>query len=90
MSAPVSSGFRFAIDRGGTFTDVYAELPDDVGGGHVVMKLLSESPAYPDAPREGIRRVLRAHPPPGAAAPAEDAMCGAAAAAAAGVRWARR
>jgi len=20
-------GFRFAIDRGGTFTDVYAELP---------------------------------------------------------------
>jgi hypothetical protein len=21
------SGFKFAIDRGGTFTDVYAELP---------------------------------------------------------------
>jgi N-methylhydantoinase A/oxoprolinase/acetone carboxylase beta subunit len=51
-------GFQFAIDRGGTFTDVYAEFP---GGGHVVLKLLSESPAYPDAPREGIRRVLAVH-----------------------------
>jgi hypothetical protein len=50
--------FRFAIDRGGTFTDVYAEM--DVLGpdGRVesvspcVIKLLSEDPAnYPDAPR---------------------------------------
>eukprot|EP00056_Hartaetosiga_gracilis_P003386 m.63374 g.63374 ORF g.63374 m.63374 type:complete len:1263 (+) comp11434_c0_seq3:73-3861(+) len=47
--------FRFAIDRGGTFTDVYAELPD---GTATVTKLLSEDPAYPDAPREGIRRIL--------------------------------
>lgn len=47
--------FKFSIDRGGTFTDVYAETPD----GFRVVKLLSVDPAnYPDAPREGIRRVL--------------------------------
>ncbi|KAJ1634530.1 Hydantoinase/oxoprolinase N-terminal region-domain-containing protein [Pavlovales sp. CCMP2436] len=49
--------FRFCIDRGGTFTDVYAEVP--VPPGHVVLKLLSEDPgSYADAPTEGIRRVL--------------------------------
>eukprot|EP00039_Didymoeca_costata_P007096 m.96244 g.96244 ORF g.96244 m.96244 type:complete len:1284 (-) comp13538_c0_seq1:326-4177(-) len=49
--------FRFAIDRGGTFTDIYAECP---GGKVHVMKLLSEDPDnYPDAPREGIRRILQ-------------------------------
>ena len=48
--------FKFCIDRGGTFTDVYAELPD---GGVRTLKLLSEDPSnYPDAPREGIRRVM--------------------------------
>jgi len=48
--------FRFAIDRGGTFTDVYALCP---GNKARVMKLLSVDPAnYPDAPREGIRRIL--------------------------------
>ncbi len=47
--------FKFAIDRGGTFTDVYAECP---GGKVKVMKLLSEDPAYPDAPTEAIRRIL--------------------------------
>ena len=50
-------GFRFAIDRGGTFTDVYAEVPGEPG--FRVVKLLSEDPAnYADAPREGIRRIL--------------------------------
>ena len=50
--------FRFAIDRGGTFTDVYAECPD---GSTRVMKLLSEDPEnYEDAPREAIRRILQA------------------------------
>jgi 5-oxoprolinase (ATP-hydrolysing) len=34
--------FRFAIDRGGTFTDVYAECP---GGKVCVLKLLSQDPA---------------------------------------------
>ncbi|CAI5715102.1 unnamed protein product [Hyaloperonospora brassicae] len=59
--------FRFAIDRGGTFTDVYAEMDVLDAQGTVidvrptVIKLLSEDPAnYPDAPREGIRRVLEA------------------------------
>ena len=53
---PETGKFRFSIDRGGTFTDVYAECPD---GKVRVMKLLSEDPAnYPDAPREAIRRIL--------------------------------
>jgi len=48
--------FKFAIDRGGTFTDVYSVCPD---GRERVLKLLSEDPSnYPDAPREGIRRIL--------------------------------
>ncbi|KAK7866095.1 hypothetical protein R5R35_011613 [Gryllus longicercus] len=48
--------FQFAIDRGGTFTDIYAKCPS---GKIRVMKLLSVDPAnYPDAPREGIRRIL--------------------------------
>ncbi|XP_049939893.1 5-oxoprolinase [Schistocerca serialis cubense] len=52
----VNNKFRFAIDRGGTFTDIYAKCP---GGKIRVMKLLSVDPAnYPDAPREGIRRIL--------------------------------
>jgi 5-oxoprolinase (ATP-hydrolysing) len=54
MTAP---SFRFSIDRGGTFTDVYAEVPGEPG--FRVVKLLSEDPQnYPDAPREGIRRIL--------------------------------
>ncbi|KAJ5806852.1 hypothetical protein N7474_010444 [Penicillium riverlandense] len=49
-------GVRIAIDRGGTFTDVWASLP---GKPDVVLKLLSVDPAnYADAPTEGIRRVL--------------------------------
>lgn len=54
--------FRFSIDRGGTFTDIYCEVLDrDLQ--HVintrVVKLLSEDPAnYRDAPTEGIRRIL--------------------------------
>ena len=49
--------FRFSVDRGGTFTDIYAEVPGEPG--FRVIKLLSEDPRnYPDAPREGIRRIL--------------------------------
>ncbi|XP_018428770.1 PREDICTED: 5-oxoprolinase isoform X1 [Nanorana parkeri] len=52
----VPEKFQFAIDRGGTFTDVFARCP---GGKVRVMKLLSEDPAnYQDAPTEGIRRIL--------------------------------
>ncbi|OON22499.1 hydantoinase/oxoprolinase, partial [Opisthorchis viverrini] len=48
--------YKFAIDRGGTFTDVYAECPD--GRVHV-MKLLSEDPGhYLDASLEAIRRIM--------------------------------
>jgi 5-oxoprolinase (ATP-hydrolysing) len=49
--------FRFCIDRGGTFTDIYAEVPGRSEG--CVMKLLSVDPSnYDDAPIEGIRRIL--------------------------------
>lgn len=52
----MTSKFKFAIDRGGTFTDVYAKCPD---GSERVLKLLSVDPAnYSDAPREGIRRII--------------------------------
>uniref|UniRef100_A0A7S2S486 5-oxoprolinase n=1 Tax=Eucampia antarctica TaxID=49252 RepID=A0A7S2S486_9STRA len=51
--------FHFSIDRGGTFTDVHCVLPD---GRELVTKLLSEDPDnYPDAPTEGIRRLLQEH-----------------------------
>lgn len=49
--------YRFAIDRGGTFTDVLCLCPD--GRTVRTLKLLSEDPdRYADAPREGIRRLL--------------------------------
>jgi 5-oxoprolinase (ATP-hydrolysing) len=47
----------FAIDRGGTFTDVVAVLPQ---GEVTTTKVLSVSPLYADAPSEGIRHVLAA------------------------------
>ncbi len=51
-------GWSFAIDRGGTFTDVVAHHSD---GRVRVEKLLSENPdAYDDAALEGIRRILSA------------------------------
>lgn len=44
------------VDRGGTFTDVWAAIP---GQPDIVTKLLSVDPGnYIDAPAEGIRRVL--------------------------------
>jgi 5-oxoprolinase (ATP-hydrolysing) len=50
--------FSFSIDRGGTFTDVYAEVPDAQRPTRV-LKLLSVDPAnYNDAPREAIRRII--------------------------------
>ncbi|MEA3433545.1 MAG: hydantoinase/oxoprolinase N-terminal domain-containing protein, partial [Campylobacterota bacterium] len=46
---------KFSVDRGGTFTDIYAEHE----GHFYVEKLLSVDPQnYEDAPREGIRRLL--------------------------------
>jgi 5-oxoprolinase (ATP-hydrolysing) len=52
----VERSWTFAIDRGGTFTDVVARSP---GGALRVEKLLSENPGqYEDAALEAIRRVL--------------------------------
>ena len=48
-------GIRFAIDRGGTFTDCVGNF----NGEDVIIKLLSEDPGnYEDAPLEGIRRIM--------------------------------
>jgi 5-oxoprolinase (ATP-hydrolysing) len=52
----VERSWTFAIDRGGTFTDVVARSPD---GRLRVEKLLSENPGqYEDAALEAIRRIL--------------------------------
>src|SRR5690349_7110469 len=52
----MSQSWTFAIDRGGTFTDVVARSSE---GRLRVEKLLSEDPArYEDAALEAIRRVL--------------------------------
>lgn len=57
MGSSTAEKFRFCIDRGGTFTDIYAEVPGRREG--YVMKLLSVDPSnYDDAPIEGIRRIL--------------------------------
>ena len=54
----MTNGWSFAIDRGGTFTDVIARSPQ---GEVVVEKLLSENPGqYEDAALEAIRRILGA------------------------------
>ena len=58
--------WSFAIDRGGTFTDVIGRASD---GRETSLKLLSSSPAYTDAAVEGMRRILGAAP--GAPFPAE-------------------
>ncbi|KAF7490065.1 5-oxoprolinase [Sarcoptes scabiei] len=48
--------FRIAIDRGGTFTDVFAVCPNNR---IVTLKLLSQNPDhYADAPFEAIRQIL--------------------------------
>ncbi len=51
--------YRFAIDRGGTFTDVVAQVPS---GELVTTKLLSSDPAqYADAASEAVRRIVSEH-----------------------------
>ncbi|HYD27224.1 hydantoinase B/oxoprolinase family protein [Brevundimonas sp.] len=63
MSAPPTvdrNGWRFWIDRGGTFTDIVARAPD---GQVETRKLLSDNPEqYADAAVEGVRRILGAGP----------------------------
>ena len=58
-NAEKPAGWRFAIDRGGTFTDVVATTPD---GRLVTDKLLSEDPGrYDDAASEAVRRLMARH-----------------------------
>ena len=58
MNAPSTDGWRFWIDRGGTFTDIVARAPD---GRLETRKLLSDNPEqYADAAVEGVRRILAA------------------------------
>lgn len=53
------TAWRFAIDRGGTFTDVVATTPD---GDLVTEKLLSQNPGfYADAASEAVRRLMAQH-----------------------------
>ncbi len=47
--------WRFAVDQGGTFTDVIGLSPK---GSLHTQKLLSDSPRYESAPIEGIRSIL--------------------------------
>ncbi len=57
----MTGSYRFAIDRGGTFTDVVAQTPD---GEIVTTKLLSSNPEqYPDAASEAVQRLMREHGP---------------------------
>jgi 5-oxoprolinase (ATP-hydrolysing) len=52
-----SQGIRIAIDRGGTFTDAWADVPGRKE--HIVFKILSVCPEeYDDAPTECIRQIL--------------------------------
>jgi 5-oxoprolinase (ATP-hydrolysing) len=46
------TGWRFYVDRGGTFTDIVAQAPD---GTLSSLKLLSEDARFDDAALEGIR-----------------------------------
>ena len=56
MNKDNSNKFRFAIDRGGTFTDVFAITPDNRV---ITLKLLSENPQfYPDAPTHAIKKII--------------------------------
>ena len=53
----MTRAWRFAIDRGGTFTDIVAWADD---GEVRTLKLLSESASYDDAASEGVRRLIAA------------------------------
>ena len=65
MSGPLTGrGWRLAIDRGGTFTDIVAIDP---AGAVYAHKVLSRDPAHPgDAAVRGIEELLARHAPRGA------------------------
>ena len=60
--------WTFAIDRGGTFTDIVALNYDT--GQLIIHKLLSESSNYSDAVVQGIREVIGT--PPNSPVPPEQ------------------
>lgn len=54
-----SMSIKIAIDRGGTFTDCIGNPGTGKAEDDVILKILSVNPNnYPDAPLEGIRRLL--------------------------------
>ncbi|KAA8648001.1 uncharacterized protein ATNIH1004_003884 [Aspergillus tanneri] len=56
LRALYGGDIKIVIDRGGTFTDIWASLPGQLD---IILKLLSVDPSnYQDAPPEGIRRIL--------------------------------
>jgi len=60
MTTQQAQTWQFWIDRGGTFTDVVARLPDGTLQCH---KLLSDNPEnYPDAAVQGVRDLLKLGP----------------------------
>ena len=68
------TAWRFAVDRGGTFTDVVATTPD---GRLVTAKLLSENPGhYADAASEAVRRLMAEHWPHDMDAPIAELRIG--------------
>ncbi|KAJ4259004.1 hypothetical protein NW762_008092 [Fusarium torreyae] len=57
MASDARLNIKIAIDRGGTFTDCLGIVEGRKE--NILVKILSQDPAnYPDAPREGIRRIL--------------------------------
>ena len=74
MTEAAIDGWRFWIDRGGTFTDIVARAPD---GALTTAKLLSDNPdQYEDAAVEGVRRILGAGPGPLSAGVVADIRMG--------------
>ena len=74
MSVAQPPAWRFAVDRGGTFTDVVATTPD---GRLVTEKLLSESPGqYADAASEAVRRLMARYGPKDGEAPIAELRIG--------------
>lgn len=54
---PPAKGIRIAIDRGGTYTDAWAQIPNQPKD--IVLKVLSVCPEeYDDAPTECIRQIF--------------------------------
>ncbi|MEP3420968.1 MAG: hydantoinase B/oxoprolinase family protein [Erythrobacter sp.] len=68
------NAWRFAIDRGGTFTDVVAMTPD---GRMLTDKLLSENPDhYADAASEAVKRLMKGEGGANAKAPIAELRIG--------------